>query len=150
VPADDDDHVFTLHTHVAQSDAEAKAQCKAAYDLYVDTRLYARKHVYEDLIASRICPFGSVATVVGKMRRLHEMGIRHVATMHNFGALTPELVERSYDAVCPRGDTGHEGGRGLAAYSWACCNAENRTARKCDCETSSLRALSRFAVRTSP
>jgi len=95
MPADDDDHVFTLHTHVAQSDAEAKAQCKVAYDLYVDTRLYARKHVYEDIIANGICLFGSVATVAGKMRRLHDMGIRHVATMHNFGALAPELVERS-------------------------------------------------------
>jgi alkanesulfonate monooxygenase SsuD/methylene tetrahydromethanopterin reductase-like flavin-dependent oxidoreductase (luciferase family) len=93
--ADDDDHVFTLHTYVAKSDAEAKAQCKAAYDLYVDTRLYAKKHVYEDIIANGICLFGSVETVAGKMRRLHGMGIRHVATMHNFGALAPDLVERS-------------------------------------------------------
>ena len=29
------------------------------------------------------------------MCQLHEMGIRHVATMHNFGALDPALVERS-------------------------------------------------------
>jgi hypothetical protein len=36
-----------------------------------------------------------VQTVADKMRRLREMGIRHVATMHNFGALAPELVERS-------------------------------------------------------
>jgi len=95
LPADDDDHVFTLHTHVARTDEEAKAQCKTAYDLYVDTRLYAKKHVYEDIIANGICLFGSVETVVAKMRRLHEMGVRHVATMHNFGALAPERVERS-------------------------------------------------------
>jgi alkanesulfonate monooxygenase SsuD/methylene tetrahydromethanopterin reductase-like flavin-dependent oxidoreductase (luciferase family) len=93
--ADDDDHVFTLHTYVAKSDDEARAQCKAAYDLYVDTRLYAKKHVYEDIIVNGICLFGSVQTVADKMRRLREMGIRHVATMHNFGALAPELVERS-------------------------------------------------------
>jgi len=93
--ADDDDHVFTLHTYVARSDDEARSQCKAAYDLYVDTRLYAKKHVYEDILANGICLFGSVATVARKMRRLHEMGIRHVATMHNFGALDPALVERS-------------------------------------------------------
>jgi alkanesulfonate monooxygenase SsuD/methylene tetrahydromethanopterin reductase-like flavin-dependent oxidoreductase (luciferase family) len=95
LPADDDDHVFTLHTYVAKSDDEARAQCKAAYDLYVDTRLYAKKHLYEDIIANGICLFGSVDTVVEKMRRLHEMGIRHVATMHNFGALAPDRVERS-------------------------------------------------------
>jgi alkanesulfonate monooxygenase SsuD/methylene tetrahydromethanopterin reductase-like flavin-dependent oxidoreductase (luciferase family) len=93
--ADDDDHVFTLHTHVAASDDEARARCKAAYDLYVDTRLYAKKHVYEDIIANGICLFGSVETVALKMRRLREMGIRHVATMHNFGALDPALVGRS-------------------------------------------------------
>ena len=93
--ADDDDHVFTLHTHVAPSDDEAKEQCKEAYDRYVDTRLYAKKHVFEDIIANGICLFGSVETVAGKMRRLHEMGVRHVATLQNFGALTPELVERS-------------------------------------------------------
>src|SRR5436305_4609414 len=95
MPQDDDDHVFTLHTYVARSDEEAKQQAKAAYDLYVDTRLYAKKHVYEDIIANGICLFGAVETVAEKMCQLHEMGIRHVATMHNFGALDPALVERS-------------------------------------------------------
>ena len=28
-------------------------------------------------------------------KALHAMGVRHVATMHNFGALEPRLVERS-------------------------------------------------------
>jgi alkanesulfonate monooxygenase SsuD/methylene tetrahydromethanopterin reductase-like flavin-dependent oxidoreductase (luciferase family) len=95
MPRDDDDHVFTLHTYVAKSDQEAREQAKDAYDLYVDTRLYAKKHVYEDIIQNGICLFGSVETVAEKMCRLHEMGIRHVATMHNFGALDPKLVERS-------------------------------------------------------
>ena len=71
------------------------AQCKAAYDLYVDTRLYAKKHIYEDIIANGICLFGSADTVTQKMRRLHEMGVRHVATLQNFGALAPALVEKS-------------------------------------------------------
>lgn len=95
MPRDDDDHVFTLHTYVAKTDQEAREQAKDAYDLYVDTRLYAKKHVYEDIIANGICLFGSVDTVAEKMCQLHEMGIRHVATMHNFGALDPKLVERS-------------------------------------------------------
>ena len=95
MPQDDDDHVFTLHTYVARSDEEAKQQAKEAYDLYVDTRLYAKRHVYEDIIANGINLFGSVEKVAEKMCQLHEMGIRHVATMHNFGALDPALVERS-------------------------------------------------------
>jgi alkanesulfonate monooxygenase SsuD/methylene tetrahydromethanopterin reductase-like flavin-dependent oxidoreductase (luciferase family) len=92
---DDDDHVFTLHTYVSDTDATAKAEAKRAYDLYVDTRLYAKKHVYEDIIANGICLFGSVDTVARKLVQLHAMGIRHVATMHNFGALDPALVQRS-------------------------------------------------------
>ena len=91
----DDDHVFTLHTYVAKTDEEAKQHAKAAYDLYVDTRLYAKKHVYEDIIANGINLFGSVETVAEKVAGLHAMGIRHVATMHNFGCLDPQLVERS-------------------------------------------------------
>ena len=95
LPEDNDDHVFTLHTFVARTDEEARAQCKAAYDLYVATRLYAKRHEYEDILANGICLFGSVETVARKVARLHEMGIRHVATMHNFGAQAPALVERS-------------------------------------------------------
>jgi alkanesulfonate monooxygenase SsuD/methylene tetrahydromethanopterin reductase-like flavin-dependent oxidoreductase (luciferase family) len=93
--AADDDHVFVLHTHVAESDAACAAECKAAYDLYVETRLYAKKHVYEDIIANGISLFGGVETVTEKMCRLHDMGIRHVAILNNFGALAPNLVERS-------------------------------------------------------
>ncbi|MSQ70967.1 MAG: LLM class flavin-dependent oxidoreductase [Betaproteobacteria bacterium] len=93
--ADDNDHVFTLHTYVARTDEEAKAHCKAAYDLYVDTRLYAAKHVYEDIIKNGICLFGSVETVAAKVKQLYDMGVRHLGTLHNFGGLQPRLVERS-------------------------------------------------------
>lgn len=61
----------------------------------MDTRLYAKKHVYDDILRNGICLFGSVETVAEKLRQLHEMGIRHVATMHNFGALAPQLLGRS-------------------------------------------------------
>jgi alkanesulfonate monooxygenase SsuD/methylene tetrahydromethanopterin reductase-like flavin-dependent oxidoreductase (luciferase family) len=93
--AEDDDHVFTLHTHVARTDDEAREQAGAAYDLYVDTRIYAKKHRYADILANGICLFGSVETVLRKVRALRDMGIRHLATLHNFGALDPKLVERS-------------------------------------------------------
>src|SRR5258708_39610889 len=91
--ADGDDHVFTLHTYVAKTDDEARLQAKAAYDLYVDTRLYAKKHLYEDIIANGSCLFGSMEMVADKMCQLHEMGIRHDATMHNCGAQDPPLVK---------------------------------------------------------
>jgi hypothetical protein len=33
--------------------------------------------------------------VAAKVARLHEMGVRHVATLHNFGAMPKPKVERS-------------------------------------------------------
>jgi alkanesulfonate monooxygenase SsuD/methylene tetrahydromethanopterin reductase-like flavin-dependent oxidoreductase (luciferase family) len=93
--ADDDDHVYTLHAYVARTDAEAREQARAAYDRYVATRLYAKHHTYDDIIANGICLMGSVETVADKLVRLHAMGIRHVSTLHNFGGLDPALVERS-------------------------------------------------------
>ncbi len=93
--ADDEDHIVTLHTYVARTDEEARAHCKAAYDRYVETRLYAKKHVYEDIMANGICLFGSIETVSAKVCRLYEMGVRHLATLHNFGGLQSSLVERS-------------------------------------------------------
>jgi alkanesulfonate monooxygenase SsuD/methylene tetrahydromethanopterin reductase-like flavin-dependent oxidoreductase (luciferase family) len=113
--ADEDDHVFTFHTYVSDTDEQARRECKPAYDLYVDTRLYAKKHVYEDVLATGLCLFGSVETVTRKMRRLREMGIRHVATMHNFGALEAERVERSMTLfareVMPALDASRSAGR---------------------------------------
>lgn len=91
----DDDHIVTLHTYVASTDEEAKAHCKDAYDLYVETRLYAAKHVYEDIMKNGICLFGSVETVAEKVCQLYKMGVRHLSTLHNFGGLQPRLVERS-------------------------------------------------------
>jgi alkanesulfonate monooxygenase SsuD/methylene tetrahydromethanopterin reductase-like flavin-dependent oxidoreductase (luciferase family) len=93
--ASDDDHVFAFHTHVAASDEEARANAKAAYDLYVETRLYAKRHVYEDVLVKGLALFGSVETVAAKMLDLHRWGIRHVALLQNFGGLDPAVVERS-------------------------------------------------------
>jgi alkanesulfonate monooxygenase SsuD/methylene tetrahydromethanopterin reductase-like flavin-dependent oxidoreductase (luciferase family) len=95
LPEDEDDHVVTLHTYVARTDEEARAHCKAAYDRYVVTRLYAARHEYEDILANGICLFGSVETVTRKVCELYDMGVRHVATLHNFGGLQASLVERS-------------------------------------------------------
>ncbi|MGE0808302.1 MAG: LLM class flavin-dependent oxidoreductase, partial [Burkholderiaceae bacterium] len=95
VAASDDDHVYTLHTYVADSDAQAREHAAAAYELYVETRLYAARHSYDDILAKGICLLGSVEHVVDKLCRMYEMGIRHVATLQNFGALEPRLIERS-------------------------------------------------------
>ena len=91
----DDDHIVTLHTHVAESDDACAARICDAYDLYVATRLYAQSHTYDDIIANGICLFGSAETVADKMVRLYEMGVRHVSCLYNFGGMTTEVASDS-------------------------------------------------------
>ena len=82
-PAGERATVTALHTYVAETDEQARAEAAAAFDLYVETRLYAKSQVYDDIINSGLALFGGVDTVVDKLVRLHEMGVKHVAFLVN-------------------------------------------------------------------
>jgi alkanesulfonate monooxygenase SsuD/methylene tetrahydromethanopterin reductase-like flavin-dependent oxidoreductase (luciferase family) len=96
----------TLHTYVADSDAAAKTEAAEAFDLYVATRLYARRQTYDDVIASGLALFGSVETVTEKMLRLADWGVDHVIALADFGLLPFERIEKSMrlfaEQVLPR------------------------------------------------
>lgn len=95
LPATDDDHIVTLHMHVADSDDACADRIAEPYELYVRTRLYAKEHTYADIIDNGICLFGSAETVADKMVRLYDMGVRHVSCLYNFGAMPPDVAEDS-------------------------------------------------------
>lgn len=99
VAASDDDTVVTLHTHVAESDAAARRDAEKAFNLYVDTRLYARKSTYDDAMKNGLHLFGSVETVTDKLVALHRMGVRNVSTLHNFGLLAQPVVRASMERL---------------------------------------------------
>lgn len=99
VAAHDDDTVVTLHTHVAESDAAARRDAEQAFNLYVDTRLYARKSTYDDAMKNGLHLFGSVETVADKLVALHRMGVRNVSTLHNFGLLAQPVVRASMERL---------------------------------------------------
>jgi alkanesulfonate monooxygenase SsuD/methylene tetrahydromethanopterin reductase-like flavin-dependent oxidoreductase (luciferase family) len=98
--------LWTFHTHVAESDAECRRDAEAAFDLYVATRLYAKRQVYDDVIRSGLALFGSVDTVVDKIVRLYRMGIRHVVALQNFGLMPQDRIEAAMrlmaEEVMPR------------------------------------------------
>ena len=102
----DDDAVVALHTYVAETDDEARAHAAAPFDLYVDTRLYAKSQVYDDILRSRLGLFGSVERVVDQIVELHGMGVPHLMLMMNFGNMAQEHVHRSMrlmtEEVIPR------------------------------------------------
>lgn len=94
-----DDSLWTFHTHVAESEAQCRREAEAAFNLYVETRLYAKRQTYDDILASELGLFGSVDAVADKLVRLHDMGIRHVVTLQNFGLMPAEKVRRSMELM---------------------------------------------------
>jgi len=105
-PVHPGDAVFAFHTHVAESDEAARRNAEKPFDLYVDTRLYAKSQTYDDILESGLALFGSVDTVADKMVQLHDWGIRHVMTLHNFGHMPEQTVHQSMrmlaEEVMPR------------------------------------------------
>jgi alkanesulfonate monooxygenase SsuD/methylene tetrahydromethanopterin reductase-like flavin-dependent oxidoreductase (luciferase family) len=88
-------HITTFHTYVARSDKEAEALVREAFELYCRTRLYAKAWTYEQIRENGLALFGSVESVAEKLIALQRMGVEHVATLSNFGALDAERVEAS-------------------------------------------------------
>ena len=76
-----------------------------AFELYCRTRLYAKPWTYEQIRDNGLALFGSVERVAEKLIALQRMGVEHVATMSNFGALSPARVAASMrlmmEAVMP-------------------------------------------------
>ena len=105
-PAGENSAVIMLHTHVAESDADARRNAEAPFNLYVDTRLYAKKSTYDDAMRNGLNLFGSVKTVADKLVALHRMGVDHVMALQNFGLMPQPLVaqstERMMREVMPR------------------------------------------------
>lgn len=103
---DGGDFIACFHTHVADTDDACRQRAARAFDRYVETRLYAKRQTYDDIWRSGLALFGSPDTVAAKVVRLHDMGIRHVMLLHNFGAMAPADVEDSIrlyaDEVMPR------------------------------------------------
>jgi len=101
-----EDNQICFHTFVAETDAEARRQAETPFDLYVATRLYAKRATYDDIMRNGLHLMGGVETVTEKLIQLKQMGVQHVMTLHNFGAMPAAAVERSMrlmaDEVLPR------------------------------------------------
>ena len=60
VQPDDNDVLVALHAHVAVDDDAAMVQAAAPFDLYVATRLYAKRQTYDDVLRSGLSLIGGV------------------------------------------------------------------------------------------
>ena len=99
-----------LHTHVGPTDAAVREAAAAPFDLYVATRLYARRQTYDDVLASGLSLFGTPDAVADKLARLSDMGVDHVMALHNFGLMPQPVVLESMRALVqealPRAEIG--------------------------------------------
>ena len=88
-----------LHTHVGPTEAAVRTTAAAPFDLYVATRLYARRQTYDDVLASGLSLFGTPDAVAAKLARLSDMGVDHVMALHNFGLMPQAAVLESMRAL---------------------------------------------------
>jgi len=87
-----DDILIALHAYVAEDDDAARAQAADPFDLYVATRLYAKRQTYDDVLRSGLSLIGGADTVAYKLRALADMGVDHVLALHNFGLMPQARV----------------------------------------------------------
>lgn len=92
VEAGHDDILVALHTHVADDDTAARERAAAPFELYVETRLYAKRQTFDDVARSGLSLIGGADTVRGKLEALDRMGAKHILALHNFGLMSQELV----------------------------------------------------------
>lgn len=86
---------LALHAHVGDTEEEVQRNAADAFDLYVATRLYAKRATYDDVRRSGLSLFGTVDDVADKLVKLHGWGLDHVLTLQNFGLIAETHVHRS-------------------------------------------------------
>lgn len=89
------DVMLCLHAHAAATDAACRERAAQPFDLYVETRLYAKSQTYDDIMRSGLALFGTPDTLAEKMIRLYDMGVDHVFLLQNFGYMAPQIVHDS-------------------------------------------------------
>jgi alkanesulfonate monooxygenase SsuD/methylene tetrahydromethanopterin reductase-like flavin-dependent oxidoreductase (luciferase family) len=82
------DVIVAFHAHVAETDEQARSVAREPFELYLRTRQRA-KHQSFDAISGEdgLSLVGGPESVARKLLRLHDVGVRHVTLLHNFGAM---------------------------------------------------------------
>ncbi|HYW91360.1 MAG TPA: LLM class flavin-dependent oxidoreductase [Gammaproteobacteria bacterium] len=84
-----------LHTYVSGSAAATREEVEPALDLYVRTRLYAKRRSYDELDRAGLALFGDGAEVTRRLRALQDTGLTQVMILTNFGDLPGPAVQAS-------------------------------------------------------
>jgi alkanesulfonate monooxygenase SsuD/methylene tetrahydromethanopterin reductase-like flavin-dependent oxidoreductase (luciferase family) len=84
-----------LHAYVCTSADQARAESEPYLERYVESRLYARRRSYDELLDAGLLLAGDPDTVAAQVRRVAALGVDHVLLLANFGAMPFDLVAAS-------------------------------------------------------
>ncbi len=93
------DHMLTMHCVIAETDEEAKAAAQPAFDVFMNTRLFAPKIPFASFYENSLCLVGSRASVREKLKKLRRWGVDHLLLCFNFGRMPKDRVEYSMREV---------------------------------------------------
>ncbi len=90
---------FGLHTHCAETTAQARAEAREPMDRYVRTRLFARQRPFDLLVDKDLLAVGDPDEITRVARRYREAGLTHFLAISNFGGLPHQQVLRSMELM---------------------------------------------------
>jgi alkanesulfonate monooxygenase SsuD/methylene tetrahydromethanopterin reductase-like flavin-dependent oxidoreductase (luciferase family) len=85
---------LALHTYVAETDEQARADSEKHLNLY-----YGKGAVYDDLLAKEQLAIGSPSTVINILRKYEAVGMNHAMLLLNFGGIPHEKVMHSIELI---------------------------------------------------
>ena len=88
-----------LHAYVSTSPDAARAESEPYLDRYVESRLYARRRSYSELLTAGLLLAGDPDTVAAQVDKVAGLGVDHVLLLANFGAMPHSLVAASLTRV---------------------------------------------------
>ncbi len=90
---------FGLHCYCAPTTAEAREFAKPFMDRYVESRLYAKKRPFDELLEKNLIAVGDPHEIVRVARLYENAGLTDVLMIMNFGGLPHEKVQESMKLI---------------------------------------------------
>jgi len=90
---------FGLHTHCAETTAQARAEAREPIERYVRTRLYARQRPFDLLVEKNLIAVGDPDEIARVARLYADAGLTHFLAIPNFGGLPHKQVMRSMELM---------------------------------------------------
>ncbi|HUE39710.1 MAG TPA: LLM class flavin-dependent oxidoreductase [Candidatus Binatia bacterium] len=90
---------FALHTHCAETTADARREAREPLERYVRTRLFAKQRSFDELIDKNLLAIGDPEEVLRVGKLYAAAGMTHFLALNNFGGMDHRLVLGSMERI---------------------------------------------------